>query len=158
MTRFVFLDVDGPLNNYETSVMTHTNIVDSYVSPEAVWEVCGGIIYLICPWMLNNLYDVLRAYDDVKLIGISSWFNGGNVDCVGSHMFTRVTGLKLDGVIDYTGGGSYRFTCAEEYAVKHGVDKYVIIDDLQYDHEKLVKIHREGLSKEKADEAIRMMK
>lgn len=156
--RYVFLDVDGPLNNYETSEVAHTNQVSSYVSSEAIWEVVDGIIYLICPWMLNNLYDVLRAYDDVKLIGISSWFRGGDVDCVGSTVFTEITGLKLDGVIDYTGGGEYRFTCAEEYAKVSGVEKYVIIDDLRYDHNHLVKIHREGLSVEKAKEAIRMLK
>lgn len=156
--RYVFLDIDGVLNNYETSVVTHTNRLPSYVSSDAIWEVVSGIIYLICPHMLNNLYDVLRAYDDTKLIGISSWFQGGEINCEGVTQFEKLTGLTIDGVIDYTGGGESRFTCSQKYAEDNGVDKYVIIDDLHYDHPHLVKIERDGLTQEKAQEAIRMMK
>lgn len=156
--RYVFLDIDQVLNNHETSLVMHDIEDVDYVSSDAIWEGRGGIIYLICPWMLNSLYDVLRAYNDVKLIGISSWFRGGSVNCEGVRAFERLTGLKIDDVIEYTGGGEYRFTCSEQYATIRCVDKYVIIDDLQFEHEKLVKIDREGLTPEKAFEAIRMMK
>ena len=157
--RYVFLDVDGPLNNYDTNMCVHDGSrLPSETSYNVVYEVYNGIIYLICPHMLNHLYDVLRAYDDTKLIGISSWFRGGERNCEGVTRFEKLTGLTIDGVIDYTGGGESRFTCAQKYAEDRGVDKYVIIDDLCFDHPHLVKIERDGLTQEKAQEAIRMIK
>lgn len=155
--KLVFLDVDGPLNNWETNQSILDKSDYTHTSSDAVYDVYGGIIYIICPWMLNNLYDVLRAHRDVKLIGISSWFRGGDKNCIGVQKFQELTGLVIDDVINDTGGGPTRFICAQKYAESCGVDKYVIIDDLKYEHPKLVKIHREGLSREKALEAIRML-
>lgn len=160
--KYIFLDVDGPLNNldtYESMVEQFPNvgIKRCYGLSQDVVFKQFGCLYLIDTWMLNNLYTIVQAFSDVSIIGISSWFRSGRDSCRGRTIFKELTGLTIDDTIDYTGGGDSRYRSIDRYVERYGIESYVIIDDIPNEHNHLVQIDRDGLTIEKAQDAIRKM-
>lgn len=118
MIKFIFLDIDGVLNNlYTPSKLEqgHPDIIE--VNNNGCYDVYDASLR-------DNLRWIIEA-TGAKVVGISSWFTGRrDKDVIGASL-----GIDIHDVSGYTGGGLWRVKGIEKYLEEHPCDKYVILDD-----------------------------
>lgn len=122
--NLLFLDIDGVLNSGKDHDLH-----------EAWWNSFG--------WRFNSLFvygnksgdymrkKKLKVFEEIvethdfTLIGVSSWFSTQY-----THQdFSQLTGLHMEDVTDYTGGGIQRGEAVQRYMNKHNPNKVIILDD-----------------------------
>lgn len=152
--RFIFLDIDGVLNTYETLLKYQNDPEDPTISSN----------YLSGMWlpyevdMVKRLRNLLYLFPETCIIGISSWFTGRrDVKDIGKILEVEITSR-----VSYTGGGLHRPLAIQEFLDKNPCEAFVILDDQTTGYEPLKANHVEtagcGFTQEKYEEAIRILK
>lgn len=144
--KVVFLDVDGVLNNDETSTRTKqgAEFVDDFLIER-----------------LKRLIDET----DASVVMSSSWRYGHNCDVHGDDFYELIEKLEAFGIYieDYTPELHTDDKAVEidEYLGEHPeIERFVILDDDQmsmYEDHQVRALNRYGLTDENVDEAIAIL-
>lgn len=152
--RFIFLDIDGVLNTYETLLKYQRDPEDPTIS----FNYLNGMWLPYEVAMAQRLRNLLYLFPETCIIGISSWFTSRrDVKDVGKILEVEITSR-----VSYTGGGSGRPNAIQEFLDKNPCEAFVILDDQMEGYEPLKANHVEtagcGFTHDKYEEAVRILK
>lgn len=152
--RFIFLDIDGVLNTYNTLLKYKANPEDPTIS----YNFLSGMLLLYEVDMAQRLRNLLYLFPETCIIGISSWFTGRR----DVKDISKVLEVEITSRVSYTGGGSGRPKAIQEFLDKNPCEAFVILDDQMEGYEPLKANHVEitgcGFNPDKYEEAVRILK
>lgn len=109
---YVFLDIDGVLNNIETLSSDRCMTLDA-----TRWADI----------QLSAKFSLWCKQHDILVIGTSSWFVGSDREDI--LKVSRFLDIEIVDIISHCGGGHGRGLSVLDFVEKHGLENWAVLDD-----------------------------